>query len=33
MKHRHFTKKPSVQGRWTPFTFGGGRAYVDEEED
>ena len=27
MKSRHFTKAPSVQGRWTPFTFGGGAPY------
>lgn len=31
MKGRHFTKRPSVQGRWTPFTFGGGAPYIDAE--
>ena len=28
---RHFTKRPSVQGRWTPFTFGSGVPYIDAE--
>ena len=32
MKHRYFTKSPSVQGKWTPFTFGGGVAYLDQPE-
>lgn len=29
MKKRHFTKRPSVQGQWTPFTFGPGAPYVE----
>jgi large subunit ribosomal protein L43 len=29
MKRRHFTKRPSVQGQWTPFTFGPGAPYVE----
>lgn len=31
MKGRHFTKRPSVQGRWTPFTFGSGAPYDSGE--
>lgn len=27
IKSRHFTKHPSVQGQWTPFTFGDGAPY------